>query len=139
MGANVETLVKRAFARSILRKATEAVPAVSFQTMLNTLADSRIERTAGGKVLIKTEGNGHSTWFKIPNEFDTTDALALCEEIQNRFDEATSFLVTNGNATPTDSQKLTEILRNMERPDSTQKRYRDLRLNVEEDGSEDQE
>ncbi len=106
--ASVATSFKRLFLRSLLWASQE-----SGETLLQTLksaAKARLEGTQKGKVLIATSGNGHASTFQIPADFTTTDATELISELFDRYDEAKSKLIADGNSTPSDEQLVEEIM-----------------------------
>lgn len=104
MGASISTQYKRLFVRNLLWVADEKGETLC--DSLKALAKARVESSQGGKVLIATSGNGHSSSWQIPRDMSPSEAAELVGEVIDRYDEAKAALT----GSPTDAQIITEML-----------------------------
>jgi hypothetical protein len=106
--ANVATTFKRLFVRIALKSAQEAGD--TLLSVLMASAQSRIDATQSGKVLVASSVNGHSHTWQIPSDFSPQDAAEMVSEILDRYDEAKAKLVADGTTSPTDQQIYDELM-----------------------------
>lgn len=113
----LSTKFKRGFLRKIYREANAAGESLLGQ--LELLQDARFEAVKTGFVLVSTSANGRSAQLAqvSANSGLTAESLAeLSEELLTRYDEAETYLIAEGTASPTDAQIFTEMLRNYPEP-----------------------
>ncbi len=102
--ASVSTSVKRAFVRYIQRLAVKN--AATFLVTLQLFSDSQVRKVGGGKVLVGTTANLHTNTFSVPDSFNTTDAMELLSQLEDRYEEAVALL----GGTPSDADIVVEIM-----------------------------
>ncbi len=135
--ATVSTGVKRAYLRFASRSAKKS--GLTLLATLQAFSDSRVKQTGGGKVLIATRANLHEDQFSIPQDFNTTDAIEMAENMETRYEEALAFLIADGNPTPTDDQLFAEIIGKLNRVASVANDFTRIRLIRPFDDADDEE
>lgn len=98
---------KRAWTKRIFRKSVSN--SVSFKTQLETDLDAAVDSIAGGQIA-SVSGNGLSTTF-ASSGMSPVDAQQLLNVLDDLYVEAKADLVTQGTASPTDTQIRDEMLR----------------------------
>jgi hypothetical protein len=100
--------LKRLFVRMLKRYLTENGKVLADHLL--DLAEKALAEPLRGKVVVGTSGNGRQTTLEVQADFTPLDASELIEEILTRSEEARAKLVADGDASPTDSEVLDEVL-----------------------------
>ena len=106
---------KRAKLRSLYRKAVS--DGLTLAAVLDAELDSQIEAVEGVTLLASASANGKSTSRFLPNGVTVEDAVVLAESLVSLYEEVDAALISSGIATPTDAQRLTEMLYRLQASD----------------------
>lgn len=111
------TALKRVFVRQLQASATAG--SISFSAALDAVEASAFSAAKGARLATAVAANGQSHQFSVPDGVTSLGDIGiaeLCNELRDRFANASAYLVESGVETPTDSQVTTQMLADLVPP-----------------------
>ena len=121
--------IKKFWLRTWYIQAATATPPVTLANKLQAISDS-FATNASGQAILSTSADGQTTQFAPPslgNGLGPQGMAYLVQELIDRYDEATSELIAEGTASPTDLQIYTRMKDCLRAATEVRNRYTNLR------------
>lgn len=106
---------KRGKLRSLYRKAVD--DGITLSAALNAELDLQTDAVSGVTLLASASANGKSTSNFLPPGVTIEDAVVLAESLVSLYEEVDAALISSGIATPTDAQRVAEMLYRLQSAD----------------------
>jgi len=122
--------IKKFWLRTWYIQATIAAPPVTLVAKLQAISDSFAGASVGGQTVLYASADGQTTQFAPPslgNGLGPQGMAYLVQELIDRYDEATSELIAEGTASPTDLQIYMHMKDCLRAATEVRNRYTNLR------------